>query len=218
MTEICYTFEDPVVQKHLRKAQKILSDGGIIAYPTDVNWACGCLVHHKKALMKLQQLNPLKSKKSPYSFIFSNLSQVSSYAAVDNNIYRFLKKILPGPYTVILNSHRRLPKIIEDKRKELGIRIPSRPLLLELTALLEVPLATVSLTLPDPCLQDKRPRHGYEIAEAYSSLIDLILDLSFEINYQETTLLRFTDHIPKLIRSGSQKLDPWLSNHLEHSL
>ncbi|MCY4380654.1 MAG: L-threonylcarbamoyladenylate synthase [Proteobacteria bacterium] len=208
MNKILYTFESPVSQKHLQTAKKILIDGGVIAYPTDVNWACGCLCDHKGALTKLQKTARMLNKQNPYTFIFSSLSQVSSFATIDNVAYRVLKKILPGPYTVVLKSHKRLPKIIEDKRKEVGVRIPDKELLLELTAMLPSPLASMSLSLPGQRAHHQdvvRPRFGYEILDAFGHMIDLILDLSQEIVYKETTLLRLHEGGTfELIRQGSQ--------------
>lgn len=223
MTDILYTFENPVSLKHLQRAQSVLEDGGIVAYPTDVNWACGCLCHHKGALEKLQKLRGDKKLKKPTSFLFSSLSQLSTYAEVDGSAYRVLKKILPGPYTVILASHKRLPKIIQDKRKEIGARIPDSQLLLELTALLDSPMATISLSLPTSESQkgskkashtiepvEMRPRFGHEIVDAYPHLIDLVLDLSTEVIYQETSVIRLVGGSLELVRQGDAPLSPLL--------
>ena len=221
MSQILYTYDDPVSLKHLRQARDVLVNGGLLAYPTDVNWACGCLCHHKRALAKLQQLKVAATlgdeSPKPISFIFASLAQISEYAELYSQAFRILKKILPGPYTVILNSHKRLPKIIADKRKEIGIRIPRSELLNQLTALLPVPLATISLTSSSPPLADElayaqlhRPRFGYDIAEAYGREIDLILDLSTELVYRETSVIRLVDGSVELLRLGDDPIDPWL--------
>ena len=221
MSQILYTYDNPVSLKHLRQAREVLVGGGLVAYPTDVNWACGCLCNHKRALAKLQQLKaaaPLGDESpKPISFMFASLAQIAEYAELYSQAFRILKKILPGPYTVILNSHKRLPKIIADKRKEIGVRIPHSELLNQLTALLPVPLATVSL--PGALLPaaaelgfepSYRPRFGYDIAEAYGREIELILDLSTELVYRETSVIRLVDGAVELLRLGDDPIDPWL--------
>lgn len=215
MSRILYTFDHPVSMKHLQEARQVLSDGGLVAYPTDVNWACGCLCDHKRGCQRLQKLKISADK--PITFIFPSLSEVSHYAQVESGAFRVLKKILPGPYTVILESHRRLPKIISSRRKEIGIRIPQSELLMELTQILPAPLATIALSLPVLSSSAQltydgqiRPRFGYEIADAFAHQIDLILDLSTEVTYQQTSVIRLTEGVVEVIRQGDHPLHPLL--------
>lgn len=215
LSQLIYTYDNPVSRKHLEQAREVLIQGGLVAYPTDVNWACGCLCDHKGAARRLQQLKATQGlAPKPIAFMFASLAQLSAYAELNTQAFRILKKILPGPYTVILSSHKRLPKIIADKRKEIGIRIPDSELLLRLSERLPVPLATVSLTLPGQVRGDEppaRPRFGHEIAAAYEHDIDLILDLSTELSYRETTVIRLVADQVGLVRRGDEPMEPWLA-------
>lgn len=218
MSQLLYTYDNPVSLKHLEQAREVLIQGGLVAYPTDVNWACGCLCDHKRALGRLQQLKTTALAQGlapkPIAFMFASLAQLSTYAELNTQAFRVLKKILPGPYTVILNSHKRLPKIIADKRKEIGIRIPDSELMLRLGERLPVPLATVSLTLGGQVKATEppaRPRFGHEIAAAYEHEIDLILDLSTELSYRETTVIRLVAGQMGLVRRGDEPIEPWLA-------
>ena len=203
-SKILYTYEHPTSIKHLEETRKVLMGGGVIAYPTDVNWALGCLATHKKALTKLSQLKKNTSKKLPFSLIFASMSQVCEYADVSNSTYRLLRKMLPGPYTLLLPRHKRLPKILQDSRLEVGVRVPDRPLLIDLLKELPCPLATTTVYLPTTQTPELplRPRFGYEIEEHFGSRIDLILDLSTEIPPLETTVIKITAQGMELIRQG----------------
>lgn len=204
MSKITYTYENPTTEKHLLKARDILLDGGVIAYPTDVNWAMGVLSTHKKALQRLTLLRHNSSKKTlPFSLIFSSISQVCEYADVPNSTYRVLRKMLPGPYTLLLPRHKRLPKILQDSRTEVGVRVPERPLLRDLLALLPCPLANTAVYLGDSTEEVPiRPRFGYEVEQHLGPSLDLILDLSSECHHQETTVIKISSEGLELIRRG----------------
>lgn len=213
MSQILYTYEHPTTEKHLERARDVLLAGGVVAYPTDVNWAFGVLATHKKALMRLSQLRRSTSKNLPFSLIFGALSRVCEYAEVSNSTYRLLRSMLPGAYTLLLPRHKRLPKILQDSRLEVGVRVPDRPLLRDLLALLPCPLATTAAYLPGSTEElPLRPRFGYEIEQYFSSQVDLILDLSLEMLHQETTVIQITDEGMELVREGSGPVPPSLKD------
>ena len=198
-----YTYITPTNKKHLDHACQVLQSGGIIAYPTDINWAVGCDASNRRALDKLQKLKA-PSKNKPLSLLCDSMSMISTLATVDHRDYRILRKVIPGAYTILLKRNKTLPKQLQDKRKIVGLRVPNSPLLIELINLFGKPLATSSL----PSFQEQQGlsptyvSYGYQVNEQYGNQLDLILDLGEEVPYRETTVLDFSDHPLKLIRKG----------------
>lgn len=190
-------------EKDLRQVVNCLQNDGIIAYPTDVNWAFGALATSKKGLVRLLQMKPNHPKERPLALVFHSISQISQYAQVDNRVYRTLKKILPGPYTIILPRAKSLPKQLDDKRKLIGIRLPKRELVIELVQRLGVPLATTSL----PQTEDSSQIFGYEVDDKYGHALDLVVDLGIGLNQLETTILNLSDDSTEVIRQGIGEID-----------
>jgi len=129
------------VVEHLKK-------GGIIAYPTDTYYGIGCDIMNKKAIEKIYQLKQ-RNKSKPFSFICSGLKNISHYAKVSNYAYNNMKRLLPGPYTFILEGSKLVPKIMLTKRKTAGIRVPDNAICLALVEELGNPIITTSATEPD---------------------------------------------------------------------
>ncbi len=197
MAQHLYTYINPLSEKHLRLALEVFSRDGIIAYPTDVNWAVGCDASNVKAIKRIQQLKSHHPKEQPFSLLCDSLSMVAQIALVEQPTYRFLRKILPGPYTILLPSNRSLPKLINDKRKSVGIRIPQCPLLLGLIAVLQKPILTSSLSSVEEPL-----RWGYEVDAHFGHQLDLILDLGEEVIPGETSIVDFSSGEPHVVRVG----------------
>lgn len=207
MAQHLYTFVNPCVEKHLDLACEVLRNDGVIAYPTDVNWAFGCSASSRKALDKIRQLKPDHPDDQPFSLFCSSLSMVARIANVENHAYRVLRKILPGPYTILLKSNRTLPKQIGDKRATVGVRVPKAPLLLELMKVFETPLATTSLPQQKNASSSNEFRFGYEIEEHFGHALDLILDLGQEIVPRETTILDMCSTDIEVVRKGEGNID-----------
>jgi tRNA threonylcarbamoyl adenosine modification protein (Sua5/YciO/YrdC/YwlC family) len=196
-----YTYINPLAEKHIQAALDVLKNDGIIAYPTDVNWAVGCDASSVKAIKKIQQLKAQHPKEQPFSLLCDSLSMVAQFALLEQPAYRALRKILPGPYTVLLPSNRSLPKLIHDKRKSVGIRIPQSPLLLGLIAAFQKPLLTSSLAHGETP-EEEAIRFGYTIEERFGHHIDLILDLGEEVIPGETSIIDFTTGEATVVRIG----------------
>ena len=111
-----YTYVKPTSKKDLEKACQVLRDGGTIAYPTDVNWAVGCDPTQKKAITTIQRIKSVHPKEQPFSLMCNSLSMVSQVCTVETAAFRLLKKILPGPYTVLLPRHKTLFRQINSLR------------------------------------------------------------------------------------------------------
>jgi tRNA threonylcarbamoyl adenosine modification protein (Sua5/YciO/YrdC/YwlC family) len=196
MTKYIYTYTDPTCEPHLNKACLSLQKGEVIAYPTDVNWAIGCSPKNKKAIKKLQQIKNLHPEDKPFSLICSSLSMASEFAYITAAAYKVLRKILPGPYTVILPSHKNLERLIQDSRKTVGIRIPNKILVTDLCAKFQSPILSSSL----PCREETLT--GEQVVEDYGRFIDLILDLKKPLEYKETTIIDMSCDNMRILRQG----------------
>jgi len=200
MTQHIYTYINPTSARDLSVACRALENDGVIAYPTDVNWAFGCKPSSRKAMEKIRSLKPFHPKEQPFSLLCNSLSMIASVAHIENFSYRLIKRALPGPYTFILNRTHDLPRQIKDKRKTVGVRIPDSPLLSDLIEMFGGPIATTSL--PGQGEGEKPLTFGYEIESLYGHGIDVILDLGDEVHGNETTIVDFTDGTVLVRREG----------------
>ena len=208
-----YTHQNPLVEKDVDEACAILEAGGVVAYPTDVNWAFGCDSANAKAMDKIRMLKPGHPKERPFSLICDSISMASQYGNIEHAAYRVLRKALPGPFTVLLERNRSLPRQMKDNRKVVGIRIPDSELVRGLATRLGRPIATTSVPYVTAFSSDgelEAPRFGYQIMEAFGHALDLILDLSEELPGTETTIVDFTQGTSEIVRIGAG--DPELIN------
>jgi len=135
-------------ERLIHRVANHLKQGGIIAYPTDTFYGIGCDIMNKKAIGRIYQIKQ-RQKNKPFSFICSNLKHISHYAKVSNYAYRTMKRLLPGPYTFILEGSKQVPRMMLTKRKTAGIRVPDHRICLYLTEALGNPILSTSATLPD---------------------------------------------------------------------
>ena len=155
----------------IQKAVDILKKGGIVVYPTDTHYGIGCDILNKKAIERIYQLKQ-RNKSKPFSFICSGLKNISHYAKVSNYAYKTMRRLLPGPYTFILEGSKLVPKIMLTKRKTAGIRVPDHKICLELVEGLGNPIITTSATMPDgSILNDASLIH-----DVFKTRIDLVID------------------------------------------
>src|SRR5687767_8078655 len=137
-------------QRKIGYVVEVLLKGGIIVYPTDTIYGLGCNLMNKKAIERLCHLLNIKPQKLDLSFICHDLSQISEYARrIDTPVFKVLKKTLPGPFTFILESSSKVPKIIEGNKKTVGIRIPDHPVPRMIVERLGNPLITASIKNED---------------------------------------------------------------------
>jgi tRNA threonylcarbamoyl adenosine modification protein (Sua5/YciO/YrdC/YwlC family) len=194
-----YTYDNPPSEKHLKEACRILENGGVIAYPTDFNWAFGWDATSSKALSRIERLKPNHPKGQPFSLLCSSIAMAATVGIIETNAYRLLRKALPGPFTILLKPAKGLAKQLHEKRKTVGIRIPQNALILALVEKYGRPIVTSSV----PHLKDDQsPKMGYEVHEAFGHAIDMILDLGNEVTGLESTIIDFTDTNPVLVRLG----------------
>jgi tRNA threonylcarbamoyl adenosine modification protein (Sua5/YciO/YrdC/YwlC family) len=184
-------------QKRLiRRAAEILRDGGIIAYPTDTYYGIGCDIMNKKAIERVYLLKR-RSKHKPFSFICSDLKNISQYAQVTNYAYKTMKRLLPGPYTFILEGSRLVPKIMLTKRKTAGIRVPDHTICLAIVEELGNPILSTSATDPDGAILES----VVEIEETLGHALDLIID-GGPVSLRPSSVVSLIDDSPDIIREG----------------
>ncbi|QTA79777.1 YrdC-like domain-containing protein [Desulfonema limicola] len=180
----------------IEKVADILKKGGVIAYPTDTYYGIGCDIMNKKAIQKIYQIKQ-RDKKKPFSFICSDLKNISDYAKVSNYAYKTMKRLLPGPYTFILEGSKLVPKIMLTNRKTAGIRVPDNKICLSLVNALENPVISTSATTPGGEII-------YEpsfIYDRFKSLLDAVID-GGPVAGQPSSVISLYDDIPEIIRKG----------------
>src|SRR6184192_4183428 len=187
--------------RHIQRAKTVLQDGGIVSYPTDTYYALGCDVFQKKAMERLALLKR-RDEKKPFAFLCADLGEVAKYAIVSNESFRLMRRILPGPYTIILDATRLVPRTALTRQRQVGVRVPDAPVALALVRGLGRPLATTSAALPgeEPLID------ANDIQEHLGQGIDLILDGGVTLN-EPSTVLDLTGPAPVVLREGKGRLE-----------
>ncbi|MGE0174747.1 MAG: L-threonylcarbamoyladenylate synthase [Oligoflexales bacterium] len=200
VSEHLYTYINPPNERHLARVCQILADDGVIIYPTGINWAFACDAASKKAIDKINRIKGGDDKHA-FSLICSDISMASTVSNIDHGLYRVLKRLWPGHYTVLLKRNRSLPKQIKDKRQIVGVRIPDSPLALAVVEKFGKPLVTSSL----PPKKDGTFYHlGYEVFEDFASRgIDILLDLGEHLPGLESTIVDYSEGSPVIVREGA---------------
>lgn len=180
----------------VRSVVDVLRRGGIVAYPTDTVYGIGCDIMNKKAIGKVYQLKQ-RHKSKPFSFICSDLKHISRYAKVSNYAYKTMRRLLPGPYTFVLEGSKLVPKIMLTKRKTAGIRVPDNPICLALVQELGNPIITTSAALPDDTiLHDASLIHDF-----YNNRIDVVID-GGPTSGNPSSVISLINDVPEVIRKG----------------
>lgn len=183
-------------QRKIDMVVACLRDGGIIAYPTDTYYGIGCDIMNKKAIEKIYLLKQ-RNKNKPFSFICANLKNISQYAKVSNYAYKTMKRLLPGPYTFILEGSKMVPKIMLTKRKTAGIRMPDNRICLELAEGVGHSIITTSATMNDGTIfEDPSLIHDY-----FGSRIDMVID-GGPVPGQPSSVVNLMGDSPEVIRKG----------------
>lgn len=185
----------------IKKVVDCLKKGGIVAYPTDTYYGIGCDILNKKAIEKVYRLKN-RNKNQPFSFICSGLKNISTYAKVSNYAYKTMKRLLPGPYTFILEGSKLVPKIMLTKRKTAGIRVPANNICIELINELGNPVISTSATNSDgEVFDDPSIIHDY-----FAKRIDIVIDGGTVPN-KPSSIISLIDDIPQVIREGLGDID-----------
>jgi len=190
--------------RQIRTVVECLLDGGVIIYPTDTVYGMGCDIFKSKAIERIAQIKGIKAEKANFSFICSDLSQLSDYTRpITNDVFKLMKKNLPGPFTFILNASNSVPKLIQSKKKTVGIRIPGNNIPLEIVNELGHPIMSTSIHDEDEILEyTTDPELIYE---KYKNLVDIVIDGGFGDN-EASTIIDCTGAEPLIIREGKGEL------------
>ncbi|MEJ5375956.1 MAG: L-threonylcarbamoyladenylate synthase [bacterium] len=187
--------KNPEKRKIRQVAQELLK-GAVIAYPTDTVYGVGCSILNKAAIERVYELKG-KGRNRLLSIICSDLKDISHYAQVSNYAYKTMKRLLPGPYTFILQATRLVPKVMLTKRKTIGIRIPDNPICLALVKELGHPIITASVAKTDQELYSD----PLEIHERLKGKVELVLD-GGTIVAEHSTVVDLTGDVPEIVRLG----------------
>jgi tRNA threonylcarbamoyl adenosine modification protein (Sua5/YciO/YrdC/YwlC family) len=180
----------------IKKAADILRDGGVIIYPTDTVYGLGCDLFNKKGIEKIYDIKR-RNKKQPFSFVCADLKDISRYARVSDYAYKTMKRLLPGPYTFILEASRLVPKIILPKRQTTGIRVPDNRICLALVRELGQPIISTSVKTDNgDILSDP-----YEIREKLGHRVDLVIDGGILVP-EQSSVVNLVDDMIEVIRVG----------------
>ena len=188
----------------IKKAVDVLRQGGIIIYPTDTVYGLGCDLSNKKGIEKIYEIKR-RNKKQPLSFVCADLKHISQYAKVTDYAYKTMRRLLPGPYTFILEASRLVPKIILPKRPTTGIRVPDNNICLSLVRELEQPIISTSVKT----VQGEDLGNPYAIEENFGKIVDLIID-GGNINPQPSSVISLVDDTIEVLRIGKGDVSAFL--------
>lgn len=191
-------------EKEIAKVVKVLRDGGLIIYPTDTVYGLGCDITNTKALERIAKIKGIKLEKANFSFICSDLSNISDYIKqIDTPTFKILKRALPGPYTFILPGNNSLPKEFKNKTT-VGIRVPDNNIALEIVRQLGNPIVSTSIHDEDEVIEYTTDPEL--IFEKWQNLVDLVIDGGYGDNHG-STVIDLSDGEPVVIREGKGSLD-----------
>ncbi|MGE0488349.1 MAG: L-threonylcarbamoyladenylate synthase [Vulcanimicrobiota bacterium] len=189
--------------KAISRAVEVLTQGGVIVYPTDTVYGMGCDLLNKRAIERIYQLKKLHRRK-PLSFICEDLKQISEYAQLSNPAYKMMKRLLPGPFTFILNAKNEVPKIVMTKQRTVGIRVPDNDICLGIVRQLGRPLVNTSASGSE----DEVVSDPDQIEEQYHQADLMLADGLLESD--PSTVIDFTGDEPVVVRQGRGDLSGYL--------
>ena len=186
--------------KQIRRVVETLERGGIIIYPTDTVYGMGCDIKNSRSVEKIARLKGVNPANPNFSFICHDLSQLSDYTKqVDNNVFKLMKRHLPGPFTFILHANNQVPKMFKSNKKTVGIRIPDNSIILEIVKELGRPILSTSIRDPDEVIEyTTDPELIYE---KYRNVVDIVIDGGY-CNNEASTIVNCTGDEPVIERQG----------------
>lgn len=187
-------------KKNIRQVSDALEAGSIIIYPTDSVYAIGCDIKATKSIEKIASFKGLNPKNPDLTLMFHDMSHLSEYTIIrDNNIFKLLKRNIPGPFTFILTANNQIPKFFKNKKKTVGVRIPDNKIVLEIIQELGRPIVTTSVHDADELLEyTTDPELIYE---KYRDFADIVIDGGYG-NNEPTTIVDCTGDEIEIIRQG----------------
>lgn len=207
MSQFFQIHQDNPQLRLIKQAVDIISSGGIVVYPTDSAYAIGCHLSDKRAMERIRSIRKLEARHN-FTIMCRDLSDISTYAKVDNIVYRSLKAHTPGPYTFVLEATREVPKrLMNEKKKTIGIRVPDNAITQALLTQLGEPLMSVSLIMPG----DEFPLiDPYDMRDVLEHHVDLIIDGGY-CGLEPTSVIDLCDEIPNILRVGKGDVSSFIS-------
>ncbi|EMD6370624.1 L-threonylcarbamoyladenylate synthase [Morganella morganii] len=206
MGQMFYIHPDNPQARLITQSVEIFNKGGVVIYPTDSGYAIGCRLEDKDALQRICRLRQIDSNHN-FTLMCRDLSDISTYAHVDNTVFRLIKNNTPGNYTFILRATKEVPRrLMSEKRKTIGLRIPANPIAMDLLAAMGEPLMSASLILPGNDFAESDPE---EINDTLGKQVDLVIHGGY-IGQQPTTVIDLTDDVPVVVREGTGDVTPFL--------
>lgn len=204
MAEFIKIYEENPNAKEIKKVIQVLKSGGLIIYPTDTVYGLGCDINNIKALERVAQIKGVKLDKANFSFICSDLSNLSDYVKqINTTTFKILKRALPGPYTFILPGAKTLPHPFK-KKKTVGIRVPNNNIALEIVRQLGRPIISTSIRDEDEIIEYTTDPEL--ILEKWDNLVDLVIDGGYGDNLA-STIIDLSEEEPIIVREGKGSLE-----------
>ena len=217
MAKIFTLHPDNPQNRRIEEIKGAIKSGAVMLYPTDTVYAIGCDLNAKSAVQRVRQIKQLANEK-PLTFLCPSLSNVATYAFVNNAAYRIMKHLIPGTYTFLLPATKLVPKLVQNpKRKTTGIRVPDNAVCLSLLEALGNPIISTSAHIPndndddDKWLEEK-PLSRVELFDRMEGLVDVIIDTGVEPGYKVSTILDLTEEQPTVVRQGLgwEEVEEWM--------
>jgi tRNA threonylcarbamoyl adenosine modification protein (Sua5/YciO/YrdC/YwlC family) len=204
MSQFIKIYEDKPSEAAIKKVVDVLRNGGLVIYPTDTVYGLGCDITNTKALERVAKIKGIKLEKANFSFICSDLSNISDYVKqIDTATFKILKRSLPGPYTFILPGNNDLPKEFRKKKTD-GIRVPDNNIIIEIVKMLGNPIVSTSIYDEDAVLEYSTDPEL--IFEKWENLVDLVIDGGYGDN-TPSTIIDLSGYEPEVIREGKGSFD-----------
>ena len=206
--ELLKIHPDNPEQRKIAKVVEVLRDGGVVIYPTDTIYGIGCDIFNQRAVERVCQIKGVKADKTMLSFICQDISHISEYVRnLSNPVFKVMKKALPGPYTFLLESSTKVPKIINAKKKTVGIRVPDHNIPRMLVEQLGHPIITTSIHDDDTIREYATDPE--EIYEKFKNLVDIVID-GGSGKTTPSTVVDCTGDVFEVVRQGAGDLTPYL--------
>lgn len=187
MADFIKLYEENPREDIIKEIAESIRDGALVIYPTDTVYGIGCDLYNQKALNRLCLIKGVKPNKLNLSFICYDLSDISLYAKqIDNSVFKLMKRVLPGPYTFILNASSKVPKILNVKKPHVGIRVPNNNIPRQLVKTLGNPILTSSIRDEDEVIEYSTDPEL--IFEKFEKTVDIIIDGGYGGNVPSTVL------------------------------
>ena len=195
-------YEKNPSEKELDRVAEVLGRGGVVIYPTDSVYAFGCSLHSSKAIERMRRIKGKEA--TTFSVVFADLSQASEYCRIDDQAFRVLRSNLPGPFTFLLEASSRMPGKALERRRTIGVRIPSHAVARAVVERLGSPLLTTSVR--DDALESGYTTDPGLIEERYGHAVDLVVD-GGEGDSVPTTVVDLTGGEAEIVREGKGVLN-----------